>query len=114
MQMAANAELRAAALRWLGVGDSASADAALRDEMFLRATLRMYENQYHQNRDGTFDDAVWVGYVANMRRVFIQPSFRAWWPEFRVLFSPDFADFVESVMQSGPDESRDARPGRPA
>ena len=102
IQLASNPELRAAASRWIG-GDAAptSPDTQLRDEMFLRAVLRSFENQYHQNKDGTFENAMWTGYLENMRRTFGAPAFRDFWEVNRSLYSSDFSAFVEAQIRGG-------------
>jgi hypothetical protein len=101
MQVAANPDLRAAIANWLNVQSSQSSpDEQLRDQFFLRSALRMFENQYHQNKDGTFEDIVWSGYVENMKRLVAQPAFRKWWTESRALYSSDFAGFVDSISST--------------
>jgi hypothetical protein len=100
IRLATNPELRAAVLRWNGRDPTpTSPDTQVRDEMFLRAMLRAFENQYHQNQDGTFENAMWAGYLENMRRVFIAPFFRDFWDANRSLYSTDFAAFVETQMR---------------
>jgi hypothetical protein len=106
MQLATNPELRAAVARWLSNdAPPTSPDAQLRDEMFLRANLRMFENQYHQNMDGTFEDSMWTGYLENMRRIFTSPAFRDFWEANRVLYSTDFSAFVDAQIRGGRGES---------
>jgi hypothetical protein len=105
MQLASNPELRAAAARWAGRGEAPSSpDEQLRDDFLLRAILRTFENQYHQNQDGTFEDVIWAGYVENMRRVFVARAFLSWWQHNRSLYSAEFADFVDRVVSA--DQSR--------
>ena len=99
MRVASSSDLRAAVARWLEMQPSPSSpEDALRDEFFLRSALRMFENQYHQNKDGTFEDTMWFGYLENMRRIFAQPRFRGWWRESRALYGTDFADFVDTFL----------------
>jgi hypothetical protein len=107
IHLATNHELRASLSRWLQSGPApTSPDVQLRDELFLRAMLRSFENQYHQNRDGTFDDMIWAGYLENMRRAICAPGFRDFWGPNRTLFSTDFAAFVDAQIgreRGGPD-----------
>jgi hypothetical protein len=94
-QIITDPEMREAAKYWLNTEDSPATDPQLRNDMFIRGILRMFENQYYGRKDGTFDDAIWEGYVENMMRVFSQPTFQAWWPENRSLYSNDFKVFVD-------------------
>jgi hypothetical protein len=97
-QIITDPEVREAAKYWLNTEDSPAADAQLRNEMFIRGFLRMAENQYYQEKDGTFEDAIWEGYVQSMMRTFSQPNFQAWWPENRELYSTDFTAFVDAKI----------------
>jgi hypothetical protein len=97
-QIIKDPEVREAAKYWFNPEDSPAADAQMRNEMWLRGFLRMSENQYYQKRDGTFEDAIWEGYVENMMVIFSQPNFQAWWPEKRKLYSTDFMAFVDSKI----------------
>lgn len=66
----------------------------------------MFENQYHQNKDGTFEDAMWSGYLENMRRLFTSPAFNDWWEVNQALYSTDFSSFVRTQIRGdrgGPD-----------
>jgi hypothetical protein len=72
-----NPEMREAVKYWVNTEDGPAADAQFRNEMFLRAFLRMSENQYYQKEDGTFEDVIWEGYVENMMVIFSQPNFQA-------------------------------------
>ena len=85
--------------------DEISQTIACRDEMFLRANLRMFEHQYEQYMDGTLDDSIWAGYLENMRRTFTPPAFRDFWEANRGLYSTDFSAFVDSRMRGGHGQS---------
>ena len=101
LQVAASSDLRAAIAHWLDMQSSPpSPDDQVRNQFFLRSALRMFENQFHQNMDGTFEDTVWSGYVENMKRIFAQPAFRQWWAESRALYSNEFAGFVDSFLSA--------------
>jgi hypothetical protein len=97
-QIMVDPEVREAAKYWTNVEDSPAADAQFRNEMFIRSLLRMYENQYYQKKDGTFENDIWEGYVVSMMRNFSQPTFQAWWPENRSLYSSDFKAFVDAKI----------------
>jgi hypothetical protein len=97
-QIITNPEVREAAKYWTGAEDSPAADAQLRNDVFIRGFLRMSENQYYQKKDGTFEDDIWEGYVVSMMRMLSQPTFQAWWPENRSLYSNDFKVFVDSKI----------------
>lgn len=109
LQLATSRELRAAAAPWLLDADSATAPDAqlvqMRDDMFLRGVLRMFENQYHQNKDGVFEDEMWAGYLENMRRIFLVPAFRDFWEVYRALYSTDLSAFVDAQIREGPGTS---------
>lgn len=100
LQIAINPELGAATAR-ITSSDTASSitDDAIRDEYLLRAIMRMFENQFYQNKDGTFDDALWAGYREHMKAVFNAPTFPGWWEAHRAIYSTDFAAFVETHFQ---------------
>jgi hypothetical protein len=99
-RLAGNPDLGAAVARWR-VGEAASSpDEAARDDLVRRSILRMFENQYHQHKDGTFEDAMWAGYLETMTRIFSQPAFREWWSENQTLFSTDFASFVQDQFRA--------------
>lgn len=62
-RMAESPDLRAAlaSLGEIGIFTT-EMDAAIRDSTFFRALMRIFENQYHQYEDGTFDADMWIGY----------------------------------------------------
>lgn len=99
IRIATSSDLRASVARWMSVQPApTSPDDLLRDEFFLRSCFRMFENQYHQNKDGTFEDTMWSGYLENMKRIIEQPAFREWWAASRTLYSTEFASFIDSVL----------------
>ncbi len=96
-RLAQDAELRAAALHFTHL-DSTVSEADLAGHFYLRALLRTYENQYHQYRDGTFDESIWVGYRNSMAQNFTGPETVKYWQVHRDLYSAEFAAFVESDL----------------
>jgi hypothetical protein len=106
LQMAATPDLRAAIARWANGEVPSTQDEALCDDILLRAMVRTFENQYHQHRDGTFGDEMWVGYRENMRRFRLSPRFDEFWVTNRTLYSTDFARFIkEQIPGASGDES---------
>ena len=101
VQIVSNPEMRASSSRWIDhAPPNSSLEETFRNDVFIRSLLRMYENQYHQYIDGTFDTAMWSGYLENMRRSFAGPTFRDWWRTNDKLYSTDFAAFVNAELQS--------------
>ena len=96
-RLAQDPELRAAALHFIEL-DSTVSEAEMAAHFYLRATLRLYENQYHQFTDGTFDESIWVGYRNNMVQNFSSPAVAEYWQAHRALYSTEFAVFVESDL----------------
>ncbi|MFK7899042.1 MAG: hypothetical protein AB8G23_24645 [Myxococcota bacterium] len=96
-RLAQDTELRAAALHFMEL-DSTVSEAEMAAHFYLRATLRLYENQYHQFADGTFDASIWVGYRNNMVQNFSSPTVAKYWQAHRSLYSTEFAAFVESDL----------------
>jgi hypothetical protein len=108
-QIASSPELRDVTARWRSGTPPATPDEALAEEMFLRANFRAFENQYHQHRHGTFDDALWRGYRENMKQVGVCPRAPEFWARNRSLYSSDFATFVEAeLIEAGDDASDDS------
>ena len=107
LKIASDPALRASAGRWLA-GQKISEDPMdiLVDDLFIRANLRMYENQFHQNREGTFTDEVWAGYSESMYRTMSSPIFHQWWEQNRSLYSADFAVFVDELVARSKAERR--------
>ena len=101
IQMAANPDLRGALIRWRAGEAPSSPDEELSIDMFLRSTARMWENQYHQHQDGTFDDAMWAGYVEVMKRSMAAPLAREFWERNRALYSSEFSEFIERQVLGG-------------
>lgn len=101
LQVAASADIRRALIRYRAGEPPCDPDEELAIEMFLRSTIRMWENQYHQHEDGTFDDAMWAGYVQVMRRNMEAPLAREFWKRHHALYSSDFAEFVERQLLGG-------------
>jgi hypothetical protein len=107
LQVAGNPDLRAAFGRWNGGQPPANPDEELCGHILRRAILRALENQFHQHRDGTFDESVWAGYLESMRRSFAVPGAGQFWEENRALYSAEFASFVESqLLEQGNDERK--------
>jgi hypothetical protein len=96
-RLAENAELRSAALHYTNL-ESTVRETELAAHFYLRAVLRTYENQYHQHVDGTFDDSIWSGYRNSMAQSFTSPATREFWEAHRSLYSPEFAEFIESDL----------------
>ena len=94
-RLAENPELLALALQLTSIPDSVPEDQ-VRAQFFLRGLMRTYENQYHQYQDGTFDESVWYGYLNSMSQTFAGPVTREFWAGYRVLYSADFAAFIDS------------------
>ena len=105
LKIASDPVLRASAGRWLA-GETESSDPTdlLVDDIFIRANLRMYENQFHQNRERTFTDDVWSGYAESMYRTMSFPIFHQWWERNRSLYSSDFAAFVDKQVARSKEE----------
>jgi len=101
LQIASDPALRGLALRWLSGAPAATPEEALAEDMFLRANFRAFENQYHQHLDGTFDDAMWRGYLENMKRTCTAPRIPEFWARNRSLYSRDFGAFVEDQLFGG-------------
>jgi hypothetical protein len=96
-RLAANSELRAAAMQFTNVNSTVS-EAQLASHFYLRAVLRTFENQYHQYIDGTFDESIWTGYRNSMAQTFASPATREFWHAHRDLYSMEFATFIESSL----------------
>ena len=105
-RVAENPDLLAAAMLLDG---EAPADPAeeFRFTLMQRGVYRVYENQYHQHEDGTFDDVVWAGYRENMRQGFTMPGTHRFWKENRARFSTDFVKFVEEHLLGSGDDGDD-------
>jgi hypothetical protein len=99
-RVAENADLRAAFSRWNRGEAPSSLDEELTGHLLRRSILRSLENQYHQHKDGTFDDATWSGYFESMKRGFETPTAIEFWEANRTLYSTEFADFVEREILS--------------
>ena len=97
-RVAESADLRAAFGRWNCGEAPSSLDEELTGHLLRRSILRSLENQYHQHKDGTFDDATWSGYLESMKRSFETPAAVEFWEENRALYSAEFADFVEREL----------------
>lgn len=100
IQIVTNPEARAAAMYWIGLEEDPALAAQVRNDMFIRACLRMWENQYHQYKDGTFELDIWEGYLENMIKVLNQKRFQAWWPSNRALYSANFSLFIDSMIST--------------
>ena len=100
LRVAENPELAMAARHWV---DSRYIDLSideLRTQIFFRAQLRAYENQFYQHEDGTFDKELWLGYRANMKRSFSAPLAHEFWERNKELYGASFAAFVERELLS--------------
>jgi hypothetical protein len=104
-QLAATPDLRAAFIRWQNGQPASNPDEALCDDMIIRATMRAFENQFHQHADGTFSDDVWAGYSEYIRRTLLSPRFPNFWATNRRLYSTSFARFIESQAPETSDDS---------
>ena len=104
LQVSGNPELRAAMLRWTSGEAPSTPDEELCGHLLRRALLRAFENQYHQHKDGTFEDAIWAGYFETMKRSFAQPESREFWEQNRALYSTEFARFVERQLLGRSDD----------
>jgi hypothetical protein len=98
LTVAGNRDLRAAGVRRI-TGEAASTpDEQIIEVLLFRAVMRSYENQYHQHKDGTFDDAMWEGYLENIRDTFSAPKYIELWKANRTRYSTGYAKFIESLL----------------
>ena len=99
LQIAKDPVLRASAVRWMtGEKESDDPEDVLVDDIFIRANMRMFENQFYQHQEGTFSDEMWPGYVASMYGTMHQPMFQRWWGNNRALYGGGFSQFVEEQV----------------
>ncbi len=111
-RMAESPEARATLLRWTAGEMPSTPDQAIHDDLLRRSLLRMFENQFHQYRGGTFDHILWEGYRANMAQTFSWPTFEGWWRENQYRYAADFVAFVDEQIHGTTRGARDASPGR--
>jgi hypothetical protein len=57
LQLAGNPNLKSGVLLWSASGAASNPDQEARNDLVRRSILRMFENQFHQHQDGTFEDS---------------------------------------------------------
>ena len=77
--------------------------------LICRAMFVAFENQYYQYCQGTLDEPTYLGYErAIATQLMAMPGFRIWWVQSRDVFSPDFIEHVESMIDKTPEADVDA------
>ena len=78
----------------------------LNEDEYLMATsyftglFRNFENFYYQHQTGAMEDHLWLGMRNSMVGYIHMPNIRTWWDQRRIIYSPLFADFIESQEQN--------------
>lgn len=72
--------------------------------LICRAMFVAFENQYYQFRQGTLDEATYLGYERSIStQLMAMPGFRVWWAQSREVFSPEFIEHVDSMIAKIPE-----------
>ena len=66
---------------------------------YMTGLFRNFENFYYQYQTGAMEDHLWMGMRNSMVGYIHMPNVRAWWDQRRVIFSSQFAEFLESQEQ---------------
>ena len=83
-----------------GISDwkSLSARERLQFDMWMRASLRGFENYYYQHKNGLLEEQLWAAHLEALRANVAPKGFAEWWLRARVTFSADFVDTVDRII----------------
>ena len=63
-----------------------------------RAIFVNSEDTFYQHKEGLFDEASFVGFVAGMKGSFGYPGFRAQWKSLRRNYGIEFVEFMDKLV----------------
>ena len=73
-----------------------SEDEYVMGTSYLTALFRNFENFYYQHETGAMEDHLWSGMLHSMIGYYYLPNINDWWQQRKVIYSPNFVEFLES------------------
>lgn len=86
----------------VGMKDFSSLEPAEQSKFifFSGAWFRTIELAHMQFKKGNLDDKIWEGYENYLRMTLNSDTIQKYWKDRRVMFNPEFRDFVDSIGQT--------------
>jgi len=82
--------------------DALSKDEAVQFLMNVHSALIAYQSVYFLGTEGTLDAALYQAMFATMGASVPTPGFQWYWQQRRYSFTPEFQQYVEQQIKSGP------------
>ena len=79
-----------------------SKDEALQFLMNVHSALIAYQSVYFLGTEGTLDTSLYEAMFANMGASVPTPGFQWYWKQRRDAFTPEFQQYVDQIIESGP------------